>query len=73
MGKIVALGIQSDYCVRATCKGALAAGFEVTVLRGAHSTYDAGGKRAEDIEREVEGELEVAGARVVPWEEVVVE
>ncbi|KAB5517470.1 Isochorismatase-like protein [Coniochaeta sp. 2T2.1] len=53
---IVALGIQSECCVLSTCKGALAAGFEVAVLRGAHSTYDEGGKTAVEIERDVEAD-----------------
>jgi nicotinamidase-related amidase len=65
---VVAFGIQSECCVRSTCKGALAAGFEVTLLHGAHSTYDAEGKQAEEIEDEVEKELEASGVTVVPWE-----
>jgi nicotinamidase-related amidase len=69
--KVVALGIQSECCVLSTCRGALAAGFEVTVLKGAHSTYDCDGKTAEEIERDVEGELQAKGARVVAWEDVV--
>lgn len=70
---VVALGIQSECCVLSTCKGALAAGFEVTLLQGAHSTYDSGGKTALVIEREVEGELERAGAKIVPWGDVIVD
>ncbi|KAK3689738.1 Isochorismatase-like protein [Podospora appendiculata] len=68
---IIAFGIQSECCVESTCGGALAAGFGVTVLGGAHSTYDDGGMSAVDIEREVEGRLAEKGARVVPWEEAV--
>jgi nicotinamidase-related amidase len=68
MDTIVAFGIQSECCVLATCRGALAAGFNVILLQGAHSTYDVDGKSAGDIEGEVESELEKAGARVVPWE-----
>jgi nicotinamidase-related amidase len=71
--RIVAFGIQSDYCVGETGKGALAAGFDVTLLRGAHSTYDSGGKTAEEIEREIEEELRGKGAKIVPWEEAVKE
>ncbi|KAL2871691.1 cysteine hydrolase family protein [Aspergillus lucknowensis] len=68
--RIVAFGIQSDFCVGATCRGAVSAGFEVVLLQGAHSTYDdkKSGRSALDIEREVEGELEAIGVRVVPWE-----
>jgi nicotinamidase-related amidase len=64
---IWALGIQSECCVLATCKGALAAGFEVCLLQGAHSTYDRGSKSACDIEQEVEEELERAGATIAHW------
>jgi nicotinamidase-related amidase len=67
---IVTCGIQSDLCVRATIKGALAAGFKVVLLQGAHSTYDDSetDKLAEDIEREVEEELKALGVDVIPWE-----
>ncbi|KAF2633151.1 Isochorismatase hydrolase [Macroventuria anomochaeta] len=67
VGTIVAFGIQSECCVLSTCKGALAADFRVVLLKGAHSTYDAEGKTAEEIEREVEEELRNEGAEVVDW------
>lgn len=58
-----------------TCRGALEEGFEVVLLRGAHSTYDIGeeGRTAVQVERDVEGLLEREGARVVGWEEWVQE
>jgi len=68
---IVIFGIQSDCCVQATATGALASGFNVTVLAGAHSTYDDGGKTAEQIEREIDDDLRSKGARVVAWEDAV--
>ncbi|KAG7284563.1 hypothetical protein NEMBOFW57_010941 [Staphylotrichum longicolle] len=68
---IVAFGIQSECCVESTCTGALAAGFNVSILSGAHSTYDDAGKTAEQIEKEVEERLEVKGANVIPWEEAI--
>ncbi|KAL2161051.1 hypothetical protein VTH06DRAFT_8764 [Thermothelomyces fergusii] len=74
--EILAFGIQSECCVESTCAGALAAGFRVTLLAGAHSTYDAGGgggggKTAAEIEREVEERLRRRGAAVVPWQDLV--
>ncbi|RAH69761.1 Isochorismatase hydrolase [Aspergillus aculeatinus CBS 121060] len=69
INEIVALGLQSEKCVEATCKGALAAGFRVTLLAGAHSTYDSEGKTATELEREVERRLSTRGARVLRWEE----
>lgn len=63
------IGIQSDHCVISTCKGALAAGFKVILLHGAHSTYDVDGKKSEEIEKDVEEELQARGVTVVPWDE----
>jgi nicotinamidase-related amidase len=68
VGTIVAFGIQSECCVLSTCRGALAAGFRVVLLRGAHSTYDADGKTAAEIEGDIEGVLEHEGVEVVDWE-----
>lgn len=67
---LVMCGIQSEYCVRGTSLGALAAGFNVILLQGAHSTYDdaGSGKSATQLEVEVEEELKAQGAVVVPWE-----
>lgn len=65
--EIVAFGIQSECCVQSTCEGALAAGFKVVLLQGAHSTYDMGSRKAEEIEREVEEKLRKEGAEVIPW------
>jgi nicotinamidase-related amidase len=67
VGTIVAFGIQSECCVLSTSLGALAEGFEVALLSGAHSTYDNDGKTAVLIEREVEDMLESQGARIVDW------
>jgi nicotinamidase-related amidase len=67
----VVFGIQSECCVEATCKGAFAAGFSVTLLSGAHSTYDSDEKTAIQIQREVELRLSTRGARVVPWKDEI--
>ena len=67
----MAFGIQSECCVEATSKGALDEGLGVTLLQGAHSTYDDGNEKAVDIERTVEGRLSALGAEVVPWENAV--
>ncbi|CAK7232360.1 hypothetical protein SBRCBS47491_008243 [Sporothrix bragantina] len=71
VGHIVAFGIQSECCVLSTCRGALRAGFDVTLLRGAHSTFDTDGKTATDIERDVEIELQEKRAHILPWEDVI--
>ncbi|KAI4923535.1 hypothetical protein J4E85_008574 [Alternaria conjuncta] len=64
---IVAFGIQSECCVLSTCRGALAAGFKVILLQGAHSTYDYDNKSARDVEVDVELMVESAGAEVEGW------
>jgi nicotinamidase-related amidase len=47
--EVVLLGAQTDHCVAATVKGAMEAGFRVTVVSDAHSTLDSGGETAQDI------------------------
>ncbi|KDQ58967.1 hypothetical protein JAAARDRAFT_33692 [Jaapia argillacea MUCL 33604] len=66
--EIVVVGMQSDFCVRATCSAALGRGNEVLLIRGAHGTYDrievwngGGITPAATIESEIEEELEEAG------------
>ncbi len=46
---VILLGAQTDHCVAATAKGALAHGFAVTIASDAHSTWDWGGETAEQI------------------------
>lgn len=67
--EIVMVGMQSDFCIRATCNAAIQRGNEVLLIRGAHATYDRlevwnGGTitPASKVEKEVEGQLEEAGA-----------
>ncbi|KAF4961472.1 hypothetical protein FGADI_222 [Fusarium gaditjirri] len=68
---IVAFGIQSECCVLETCKGALKAGFRVTLLQGAHSTYDTKNKEAVQIEEDIESQLMALGASVTPWQTAI--
>ena len=68
---IVAFGIQSECCVESTCRGAREEGFNVTLLSGAHSTYDVEGKSAEEIEAEVEERLREVGVKIESWEDIV--
>ncbi|KAJ4386594.1 hypothetical protein N0V93_009492 [Gnomoniopsis smithogilvyi] len=71
VSEIVVFGIQSECCVVSTSRGALKAGLKVTLLQGAHSTYDEAPKSATDIEKEVEDELRQKGANVIPWDDAV--
>ena len=61
---VVLVGMQSEYCVRATAFGALARAHPVTLIHGAHATYP-DGEPAADISARVEKELQQAGVRLV--------
>ena len=62
---VVLVGAQTDHCVAATLKGAVAAGLAVTVVADAHSTWDYGGETAPQIIARHNAEFASAGARVV--------
>jgi nicotinamidase-related amidase len=62
--RVVVVGMQSEYCVSETSLSALRRGHQVTVVRGAHATYDDGIPAAETARR-VEEELAAAGVSVV--------
>ncbi|CEJ81582.1 hypothetical protein VHEMI01703 [[Torrubiella] hemipterigena] len=64
---VVTLGIQSEYCVQATALGALSAGFQVSILEDAHSTYNAGDATALGIEKEVEKLIVSRGGKSRPY------
>jgi streptothricin hydrolase len=68
--RVVVAGMQSDYCVQATSRGALGHGFEVLLASGAHATYDDRAVSAADIATGVEKELGTEGVAVLPAAEV---
>jgi len=75
--EIVVVGMQSDFCVRATCSAALGRGNDVLLIRSAHATYDrlevwngGGVTSARDIESEIEAELEEAGVVVLDMKDL---
>jgi nicotinamidase-related amidase len=49
--RLVVAGLQSEFCIQATCRGAHARGYNVTLVEDAHGTYDApdGGPTAREI------------------------
>lgn len=69
ISEVIVFGIQSELCVASTSRGALKAGFKVTLLQGAHATYDQAPKSAADIEEEVEQALRQEGVDVIPWDD----
>ncbi|EJD06813.1 Isochorismatase hydrolase [Fomitiporia mediterranea MF3/22] len=77
---LVVVGMQSDFCIRATCSAALGRGNTVFLVEDAHATYDrpeaysASGPvlitPAHKVEKEIESELEEAGVFVVKVEDL---
>ncbi|KIJ62977.1 hypothetical protein HYDPIDRAFT_114122 [Hydnomerulius pinastri MD-312] len=75
--EVIVIGMQSDYCVRATCSAALDRGNVVILIKGAHATFDRneiwnGGSvtRAHLIEAEIEAELEEAGVNLLDMKDL---
>jgi len=71
------VGLQSDFCVRATCSTALSRGNTVLLIRGSHTTFDrlevlhgGGITAAHKIEREIEAELEEAGVVILDMKDL---
>jgi nicotinamidase-related amidase len=46
---LVVAGMQTEYCINATVRRAHALGYDVILVRDAHSTYDGGGLTASQI------------------------
>lgn len=67
---VVVAGMQSEYCVRETSLAALERGHSVTLVRGAHATYNSDVPAVATQER-VEDELQAAGARVAHPDEAL--
>ena len=77
---LVVVGMQSDFCIRATCSAALGRGNNVFLVEGAHATFDRPEAYTADgtvlvtpahrVEREIESELEEAGVLVVKMEDL---
>ncbi len=65
-GEVVLLGAQTDACVAATVKGALAKGLAVTVVSDAHGTWDYNGETADQIIERENAAFAAAGATVAP-------
>ncbi len=63
--RIVMAGMQSNYCVSATSRGALRHGFRVELASGAHGTYDEDAP-ADVIAATVESDLAREGVTVAP-------
>lgn len=47
--KLVVAGIQTEFCVDTTCRRAFSLGYDVTLVKDGHSTWDNGGLTAAQI------------------------
>jgi nicotinamidase-related amidase len=73
---LVFVGLQTDFCVRASILGAIASGSDpsqIILLQGPHSTYDniSTGESHRQIKEDVEKQLTNLGFRLQHWENFV--
>ena len=47
--KLVIAGLQTEYCIDTTCRRAYSLGFDVVLVKDAHSTWDSSNLKAEQI------------------------
>jgi nicotinamidase-related amidase len=63
--EVVIAGLQSNYCVADSCRGALNRGLQVILASGAHATYDED-EPAAAISARIDRELAAEGVMVLP-------
>ncbi len=68
--QVIVAGLQSEFCIQATSRGARDAGFEVFLPHGAHGTYDDGTSAAAEVSNAVERELAAEGVELLGLAEV---
>jgi streptothricin hydrolase len=67
--EVIIAGMQSNYCVAASSRGALKQGLQPIVASGAHATYDEG-EPAAVISARIEQELASEGVVVLPFRQL---
>jgi nicotinamidase-related amidase len=67
--EVVIAGMQSNYCVAESSRGALKRGLQAVLASGAHATYDEN-ESASAISAQIERELAAEGVTVLPFGEV---
>ena len=67
--EVVIAGMQSNYCVAESSRGALKRGLRAILASGAHATYDEN-EPASVISARIERELAAEGVTVIPFGEV---
>jgi streptothricin hydrolase len=69
IAEVVIAGMQSNYCVAESTRGALKRGLQAILASGAHATYDEN-EPASVISAQTERELAAEGVAVLPFGEV---
>jgi streptothricin hydrolase len=67
--EVVIAGMQSNYCVAESSRGALKSGLQAILASGAHATYDEN-EPASAISAQIERELATEGITVLPFRKV---
>jgi nicotinamidase-related amidase len=67
--RVVVAGLLSNYCVTATCRGAMDRGFSVVLASGAHATYDEK-EPARQISATAERDLRAVGVEIIPADSI---
>ena len=67
IGRVIVTGLVTHGCVKATCLGALALGYAVTLAADGHSSYS---KDAAPLIEEWNRKLGEAGASVMPTSQI---
>jgi nicotinamidase-related amidase len=67
--EVVIAGMQSNYCVAESSRGALKHGLQAILASGAHATYDEN-EPAAAISAQIERELAVEGITILPFDTV---
>ncbi len=67
--EVVIAGMQSNYCVAESSRGALKRGLQAILASGAHATYDEN-EPASAISAQIERELATEGITVLPFRKV---
>ena len=73
ISKIVIAGLQTEYCIDTTCRRAYSLGYDTTLVRDAHSTYNNKTLTAEQI---IEHHNQIIGswfAKLIPCDEITFE
>jgi len=64
--RVIAAGMQTDFCVNATVRGAGDHGYAVTLVEDGHATYASEGRSEAEIRADMHREVAARGVRLVP-------